>query len=302
MKQRLTLLRAGASALALLAGGPVAASTFDFAFTGAIETGTITQAGTYEVSLGGALGGDSNYLSYFGGYGARVSGTVFLSAGTAFSVLVGGYGRDGYYSGGGGGMSWLDIDNDGTIEAVAGGGGGAGAYGYGGDGRAVPVGGNGDGLNNGGTGGFGGQAGTGDSGSGGAGIFGPGASSYYPGSASTGGYSAPTWAGGQGGFYGGDGRFGGGGGGNVYGGGGGGGYSGGGGGDGLYYGDGGGGGGGSYLAPIFGDRSLVAGGSTSGAYVSLHLVQPIPTPGAFALMGTSALAFAAVARSRRRRG
>ena len=66
------------------------------------------------------------------------------------------------------------------------------------------------------------------------------------------------------------------------------------------------GGGGSYLAPTFGDRSLVAGGATSGAFVSLHLIEPAPTPipmpGAFALMGTSALAFAAVARSRRRRG
>ena len=62
----------------------------------------------------------------------------------------------------------------------------------------------------------------------------------------------------------------------------------------------GGGGGGSYLAPIFDDRSLVTGAASNGAYASLYLVQPIPTPGAFALMGTSALAVAAVARSRRR--
>jgi hypothetical protein len=260
----------------------VNAATLDFSYTGAIQTGSIAESGIYTLSLGGAFGGSSTDYGYSGGTGALATGTIYLPAGTTFSVLVGGNGQTGEFSGGGGGLSFLDIGSDGVIEAIAGGGGGAGLYEDGGAGLAGPDGGSlyfqgadsqyGSGA--GGVAGNGGQAGGGDSGSGGAGILGPGGNSTYDASTSTGGASAPTWPGGAAGIASGAGGFGGGGGGNKYGGGGAGGYSGGGGGDGYTLfmepgGAGGGGGGGSYLSPLLSDRSLTAGGATPGAFVSL---------------------------------
>lgn len=307
-----TYLLGGVSALGLLTSVAAQSATFEFTFTGAVETGRITQPGIYEVSLGGAQGGNYSFGSrtYFdGGIGAAVSGRIYLSRGTEFAVLVGGTGQDSLAGrgGGGGGLSYFNIGLDSTIEAVAGGGGGGGYRSAGGNGLAGLDGGDGNDAYSsgpglyfgyGGTGGQGGQAPVYGTPGGGAGVFGDGQSGrYYSGA---GGISGGTWAGGialgyerlrnRGGF-------GGGGGGGSDGGGGGGGYSGGGAGD--YAG---GGGGGSYLSALFSDTSLTSGGASSGAFVTVDLVEPaiIPIPGALGLMATSMLAIGAVSRRRRR--
>lgn len=122
----------GVSALALLTASESRAATFEFTFTGAVQTGTITQSGTYRLTLGGATGGQYQVggvsAGYYGGVGAALGGTLYLSAGTQFSVLVGGNGESFFdeRAGGGGGLSYFNINMDSTIEAVAGGGGGGG--------------------------------------------------------------------------------------------------------------------------------------------------------------------------------
>jgi hypothetical protein len=283
-------LFSGAAAFALLTGLSAEASTFEFLSPGWFQTQSVTQAGNYEIRIGGANGGNSDTLA--GGIGALISGTFYLAAGTQFNVLVGGDGGGGNYTGGGGGMSYF---RSATLTAVAGGGGGGGwlANFPGGDGLATAT-----------AGGFGGG---GYGGGGGAGINGDGqengsvSDGWGSGGKSTsGGFSGGAGGNGTAGF-GGDGGYGGGGGGGAYGGGGGGGYSGGNGG-----GYSGGGGGGSYVtAAHAGAFNVLFGGARgastySGGYLTMDLIAPstVPLPGAGGLL---ALALAGlVARGRRR--
>ena len=331
MRQRLAVLRAGASALALLAGTAVQAATFTFDTPGDFSD-TIDVAGTYEITIGGASGG--NATDHAGGIGALVGGTLFLGAGAIFSGLVGAAGADAPSADGGGGGGGLSFFRSGGYLAVAGGGGGAGRNQDGGAGRADTSGGDGGNASGYTSAGLGGQTANEGGGAGyvatpsyqsfpaaGGAAFnadgGDGTNTSGTGSA-YGGETGPSWAGG--GFnalyfgVGAAGGYGGGGGTAGPAGGGGGGWAGGGGGGGFENSLGsvsmatgyGGGGGGSYISSAFGGAYTETGGATGGAFVSLQLIESapaaIPTPGAFALMGTSALAFAAVARSRRRRG
>lgn len=288
------------SALALMAAGAAQAASFHFTYTGATQTGKVAATGIYSLSIAGAAGGMAQYTAQPGGLGALLGGTIELRAGTPFTVLVGGDGQGAYDSGGGGGLSFFDLDSDSVFEAVAGGGGGGSYYGAGAPGLAGTGGGTPYYGGAGGTGGAGGAAASfGDQGAGGAGLLSAGQDSAYSGTG--GGLSgAGGWLGGTGAYGGGDGGFGGGAGGTSYAGGGGGGFSGGGGSSGIY--GGGGGGGGSYLSTAFSDRMLSSGGATSGAHVTLTFVEPtvIPTPGAFGLMAASLLAMGAVARRRGR--
>jgi hypothetical protein len=282
----------GASAVAIIAGAALNAATFDFSFTGAMQSDTTTQAGTYRISIGGASGGGSYYNS--GGTGARILGDVYLGAGSGFSVLVGGDGAYGRVETGGGGMSYF---RSGATLAVAGGGGGggfsAGADGgaYASDGGGTGGGGAGTAGNTGGDGSvigsyFGGGAG------GGAGIDQNGGDAFGSHFGGGGGQTGPTFAGGTGLFAGG---FGGGGGGALgAGSGGGGGYFGGGGGRGNF-----GGGGSSHFSSLFANTSMFDGGATNGAYVSIDLIAPIapvPLPAGALLMGTALAGFGALRR------
>jgi hypothetical protein len=281
----------GASAVAIIAGAALNAATFDFSFTGAMQSDTTTQAGTYRISIGGASGGDGAIFS--GGTGARILGDVYLGAGSYFKVLVGGNGESGFVETGGGGMSYFRA---GANLAVAGGGGGAAGYSFdGGNGGASAS--DGGGTGGGGAGTAGNTGGGGASayfggGGGGAGIDQNGGDAFgpYAGMGSGGGQTGPTFAGGTGRYVGG---FGGGGGGSSPSGvGGGGGYFGGGGG---YFG----GGGSSHFSSLFTNTSMFDGGATNGAYVSIDLIAPIapvPLPAGALLMGTALAGFGALRR------
>lgn len=307
--------------------------------SGGLQTGTIDETGFYRVTVAGASGGAGIEP---GGIGALVDGEIFLQAGVNFTVLVGGDGQSDVtysYGGGGGGMSFFWLE-DADVLAVAGGGGGGGGNYFsvigleaitspGSDGMATQAGSGGKSLfeatgGSGGVNGMGGGAGSFFDGSGsfseprggggGAGFKGNGGGWDTDTNADVqpqrfAGQTGPTWLGSA---WGSDGGFGGGGGGNELGGGGGGGYSGGGGGGaGILAGSQdytsvglGGGGGGSFLSPIFKNPSLVTGGATDGAYVSLELLalaeppKPIPLPATAALLAAALAALAAAARLR----
>lgn len=131
---------------------------------GAIQTYTITTTGTYDLLAAGAQGGAFNANQ--GGRGATVSGNVFLTAGTALGVIVGGVGGDGSGAngtgGGGGSFVFIDVNANGipdaadTLLLAAGGGGGASGVGSG----------NGGGITTSGTAGMNGGAGGTDGGGG----------------------------------------------------------------------------------------------------------------------------------------
>lgn len=216
------------SALALLVGQSANAATLTYAFTGNVETATITTTGLYRITVSGARGGDAGIA---GGLGALVVGEANLTAGQFLSVLVGGNGADGSLGGGGGGgggmsfvvvsdMSLLPsaLSDPNSVLLVAGGGGGGGASNIAnpaGNGRAGANGGNGVGSGSlagglGGANGLGGGGGEGAissnpitminagffAGGGGAGLFAPGGDALIVGG--FGGASSPTFAGGLG--------------------------------------------------------------------------------------------------------
>ena len=265
--------------------------TQDFAYTGSIQSYTISTSGTYQIYSAGAQGGTADVNS--GGLGATVIGSMHLYAGTTLNVVVGGYGADSAQGSGGGGGSFVYISSGGvtTLLEAAGGGGGASA---GGD-PAVDV-------ANPGLVTLGGGAGNGDvAGAGGAGSIaygGGGAGSFQGGGGggagwSQAGYDAASSSsimGGLGGgslaaeFVGGssdqagEGGFGGGGSGNrlLQSGGGGGGYSGGGGGGNNPGGGGalggGGGGGGSYIIASATNQTLLSAVRSGNGYAWLDLI------------------------------
>jgi len=221
-----------------------------FSYTGGLQTFTAVCSGTYTIEAWGAQGGSQPQQT--GGYGARMRGDCYLTAGTTLRILVGGQGANGNSDdgcGGGGGSFVVKVDSsssyqmyDGTRVSplvIAGGGGGAGAdqNGIGGTTNECSTS-NGDGSVGGSCSGNGGGA---NDGSGGGGFIGNGANS----GCCSGGRSFLNGGAGGSGLW--NGGYGGGGAGSTSteGAGGGGGYSGGPGGSG---GADGGGGGGSYCA------------------------------------------------------
>lgn len=220
-----------------------------FNYTGGIVNWTVP-AGVCVVTMEvrGAQGGNGNAGQ--GGRGARIIGTVNVSPGQTYQILVGQQGLNNNSSGshngqstGGGGGSFVALAGQPIV--VAGGGGGGGGLSGGSDAPTTTAGGTGQGSggNAGGTGGQGGSNNGGsNSGRGGGGFFGNGLVPSGDGAVGGPGFSFVNGgAGGSNGQHAGGGGFGGGGGGGNYGGGGGGGYSGGGGGASNGWGGGGGG-------------------------------------------------------------
>jgi hypothetical protein len=86
----------------------------DFSSTGAIQAYTITQTDTYVITVAGAQGGGiggGRDQGFSGGYGALMSGDVFLESGTILGIVVGGAGPSGSVEtagdGGGGSFVWV---------------------------------------------------------------------------------------------------------------------------------------------------------------------------------------------------
>jgi hypothetical protein len=277
------VLLTSAATVALLTAPAMAVSSFEQTTPGFFNF-TIDEAGTYQLTIGGATGGGN------GGAGAFFSGSVYMGNGYLFSGLVGG---NGVNAGGGGGLSYF---RSGATSAYVGGGGGGGfdsAEGY----DANGVGGTSAGGSAGGSAGY--YAG------GGAGVTASGDSFSGEYGTVTGGYTGSNWSGGT--YYGNaSGGFGGGGGGNGFGGGGGGGYTGGNGGDRA-----GGQGGTSYYDGFI--SSILQGGTdrTSSRYASdlgdgffsLTLIPPavtaVPVPASLGLLGLAIAGL--IAQSRRRK-
>jgi hypothetical protein len=129
-------LLAGASLLALLVGAPTTSAT-TIAFTGAAITFPVLQTGEYDIIVFGGQGGSSRNASGgggAGGKGAQISGHFTLSAGENLTVIVGGAGESGKYSGGGGGGSFVVGPNNNLLIAAGGGGGAGGSGGTGSNG------------------------------------------------------------------------------------------------------------------------------------------------------------------------
>jgi hypothetical protein len=75
--------------------GDISPAIINLAYTGEVQSVTITASGTYEIDAYGASGGhiwSKNSNTATGGKGGHVTGTVNLSAGTVLKVRVGGEG------------------------------------------------------------------------------------------------------------------------------------------------------------------------------------------------------------------
>jgi Hint domain len=253
-------------------------------YTGSVQSFTVTQAGTYDITAYGAQGGAGGGGNFAGGKGAEIGGDFTLPAGASLTIIVGGQGAGGVGSdpgaGGGGGGSFVveTYNNVRTVLEIASGGGGGG-YNYGGSGGLTGSSGGKGGSASGGAGGTSGGGGGGGSEEAGGGGYVGGAYVYRATGHSGTGYSVNGgYAGGAGPrFGGGKGGYGGGGGagyGYGSGGGGGGGYSGGGGGgtpqyQGMTTGYGGGGGG----SIFHGANEVASAGENAGnGEVTLELV------------------------------
>ena len=205
---------------------------------GTIQNWVVPSSGNYVITAYGAEGGRDT-SSHLGGKGARITGTVALTAGTTLKILVGQKGEDGrgsWRGGGGGGGSFVTLSNNSPL-IVAGGGGGGGNYEVGQGGLTSTSGGTGtvNGAGAGGTNGNGGAGGTWASGGAGLNSNGGANASGNPGGSTVpiafitngnGGVRPTSWADtADGGFGGGGWAYAGGAGGGGYSGGGGGGWS-----------------------------------------------------------------------------
>jgi hypothetical protein len=125
----------------------VAQQIWNFSYTGSVQTFTATTAGTYDLQLWGASGGNDGQI---GGKGGYATAKMALTAGQTINIYVAGQGTGcvantgGGWNGGGnaggsgcsgGGGGATDIRSGGTALAnrviVAGGGGGGGNGGLG---------------------------------------------------------------------------------------------------------------------------------------------------------------------------
>jgi hypothetical protein len=92
-----------------------------FSYTGSIFDWIAPTTGTYSFVVDGAQGGQGN--ADYGGYGAEVTGNVFLTAGDELALLAGGGGESGYCcgvaGGGGGGGSFVYEVSSGTVPEPA---------------------------------------------------------------------------------------------------------------------------------------------------------------------------------------
>lgn len=255
-----------------------ASDSNNFTVTGGIQQWTVPVTGLYELTVAGAKGGGGRASS-----GIIVRGRKVLTEGDVLKILVGQAGVVGTANqdtGGGGGGSFVTTSANSPL-IIAGGGGGSGDAGGSGNGVSTECGQRGIGSN----GGAGGCSGNGGSGAvftgGGGGLTGDGATKGYAEAVNNGGKSfvsggtggaggtAPGYAGGaQGGFGGGGGSCACG----TGGGGGGGGYSGGGGGGSGYSN---GGGGGSYVSSSFTNTDTNVGFNAATGYVTIQIVAPV---------------------------
>jgi Glycine rich protein/PEP-CTERM motif len=91
--------------------GYVAIGSTLFSYTGSVVDYTIPTSGDYFVRLAGAQGGSGLTNAALGGYGAVVSGSIDLVAGTDLAIVAGGAGDTGDFApnfgGGGGGGSFI---------------------------------------------------------------------------------------------------------------------------------------------------------------------------------------------------
>ncbi|HRY82592.1 MAG TPA: hypothetical protein P5232_02745, partial [Candidatus Moranbacteria bacterium] len=235
-------------------------SSKTFSYTGGVQSFTVPAGvAALGITANGAGGGNSSSGGSSGGAGGLSTGTLPVTPGTTYYILIGGAGATGssggatggyggggngtstgtggWHAGAGGGMTWLSTYNTfagGTPLIVAGGGGGGSGYNaeYSGGTGGGSTGGNGLGgtvVAGGGAQGAGGNAGTGAFGNGSGGVSGVGGN------------------------------------GSAYGGGGGGGYYGGGGGGVAFFSYGSGGGGSGYLGASLTSTSTTQGGGASAA-------------------------------------
>ena len=241
---------------------PVVAQTVSYSYTGSIVNTTITTAGTYQITVVGASGGNGGIS--LGGAGGSVVGNIDLAAGAPLKLVVGGKGSSPLPASGGGGGGSFVLTGTTPLIVAGGGGGGFGSAGVAG-GASVTGGGGGSSGGTGGGGGGGGISGNGASGT--SGAYGRGGTGLPGGLA--GGAGALVF----GTRFGGNGGFGGGGGGGSAGAGGGGGYTGGRGGSN----GGGGGGGASYAAASVSSVLMTPGINVGNGYIYFVLLSDSPT-------------------------
>jgi hypothetical protein len=185
----------------------------DVTVSSGMQIWTVPTSGTYYFEVSGAQGGSQN-SSYYGGYGAKITGQINLNAGQQLLISIGQKGSDDGDSPGGGGGTVVALGNSYTSAEplfVAGGGGGRsqnGSANYSAiNGQSGTSGGNSSGAGNAGTNGNGASyQGHGSNSGGGAGFFTGSGSSTGTGSHARGfrqGYRGSTLAGPYGGFGGG---------------------------------------------------------------------------------------------------
>src|SRR5262249_27650331 len=100
------LLLVTALVLMLLGVAQTRAGMVTFNSTGSIQTFTAPGAGTYDITVAGAQGGNDPTAGTTGGDGVFLSGQIKLTAGEVLQIVVGGQGGSGnptFGSGGGGG-------------------------------------------------------------------------------------------------------------------------------------------------------------------------------------------------------
>jgi hypothetical protein len=115
--------------------GWVDVGTLTFFYTGSLQTYVIPTTGDWFIEAVGAQGGSGEDSGDIGGYGAALSGYVYLTAGTRLDIVAGGAGLtgdfDSFFGGGGGGGSFVyTVPEPSTWAMIFLGFGGLGLLGY----------------------------------------------------------------------------------------------------------------------------------------------------------------------------